>query len=105
VGEHEARTFLVVPLIKSLGWDEKHVKIEWEHKDVVLFDKPYSPQSKPSSLSNLSGYGRAGDDPEQQAKKYTESNRTCDGSLLRTESATSCSQSQHASVNGFFPTI
>ena len=79
VGEHEARTFLVVPLIKSLGWDEKHVKIEWEHKDVVLFDKPYSPRSKPLILIESKRLWDAlGDDPEQQAKKYTESNRTCD---------------------------
>ena len=37
VGEHEIRTFLIVPLLMSLGWAEQRVKIEWLNMDVVLF--------------------------------------------------------------------
>lgn len=78
VGEHEARTFLVVPLIKSLGWDEKQVRIEWERKDAVLFDSPYSKKSKPLILieSKRLGHGMGG--APDQAVKYAESNPTCD---------------------------
>jgi hypothetical protein len=78
VGEHEARTFLVVPLIKSLGWDEKQVRIEWERKDVVLFDSPYSQKSKPLILieSKRLGHGLGG--APEQAVEYAESNPTCD---------------------------
>ena len=47
VGEHEIRTFLIVPLLTSLGWAEQKVKIEWNNIDVALFDTPYSKQSKP----------------------------------------------------------
>jgi hypothetical protein len=48
VGEHEIRTFLIVPLLMSLGWAEQRVKIEWLNMDVVLFDTPYeSGKSKP----------------------------------------------------------
>jgi hypothetical protein len=41
VGEHEIRTFLIVPLLISLGWAEQKVKIEWNNMDVVLFDSVY----------------------------------------------------------------
>lgn len=47
VGEHEIRTFLIVPLLTSLGWAEQKVKIEWNNIDVALFDAPYSKHSKP----------------------------------------------------------
>ena len=48
VGEHEIRTFLIVPLLMSLGWAEQRVKIEWWNMDVVLFDTPYKKDtSKP----------------------------------------------------------
>jgi len=47
VGEHEIRTFLIVPLLTSLGWAEQKVKIEWNNIDVALFDSPYSKESKP----------------------------------------------------------
>ena len=47
VGEHEIRTFLIVPLLTSLGWAEQRIKIEWRRVDVALFDKPYSQDSKP----------------------------------------------------------
>jgi len=47
VGEHEIRTFLIVPLLTSLGWAEQKIKIEWKNIDVALFDTPYSKQSRP----------------------------------------------------------
>jgi hypothetical protein len=51
VGEHEIRTFLIVPLLMSLGWAEQRVKIEWSNMDVVLFDTPYKRgDSKPQVI-------------------------------------------------------
>jgi len=47
VGEHEIRTFLIAPLLTSLGWAEQKIKIEWHNIDVALFDTPYSENSKP----------------------------------------------------------
>ena len=47
VGEHEIRTFLIVPLLISLGWEQKKIKIEWEKIDVTLFEAPYSGQNNP----------------------------------------------------------
>lgn len=46
VGEHEIRTFLIVPLLTSLGWAEQKIKIEWKNIDIALFDKPYSENSR-----------------------------------------------------------
>ena len=80
VSEDEARTFLVVPLIKCLGWDEKQVRIEWEHRDVVLFDgHPQKGKNKPLILIETKRLGDGlGDAPEQQAADYAKKNPTCD---------------------------
>lgn len=45
VREHEARTFLVVPLLLALGWTEKQIKIELNvpdgRLDLACFRRPY----------------------------------------------------------------
>jgi hypothetical protein len=76
VPEHETRTFLIVPLIMSLGWDEKKVKIEWKHKDVALFDA-YDYSSKKNepvviieSKRLWDGLGGASDQATEYAKKH-----------------------------------
>jgi hypothetical protein len=78
VREHETRTFLIVPLIKSLGWIEQNVKIELDHMDVVLFNGPYSKKNKPvviiESKRLWHGLGGASD----QAEKYAKKHPTCD---------------------------
>jgi hypothetical protein len=77
VREHETRTFLIVPLIMSLGWIEQNVKIELDRMDVVLFDGPYSKQNKPvviiESKRLWHGLGGASD----QAKEYAKKHPTC----------------------------
>lgn len=79
MGEHEIRTFLIVPLITSLGWAEQKIKIEWNNIDITLFDTPYSETSKPLVIIESK---RLGDGlryaPEQAigyTKKYPECNR------------------------------
>ena len=39
--EHEARTFLVVPLLLALGWSEQRIKIELANVDIAYFSRPY----------------------------------------------------------------
>jgi hypothetical protein len=46
VREHEARTFLVIPLLLALGWAEQKIKIELpaggrERADIACFSRPY----------------------------------------------------------------
>ena len=77
VGEHEIRTFLIAPLLISLGWAEQKIKIEWSKIDVALFDTPYSKQSKPlviiESKRLSDGLRYAAD----QAIRYTQSYPAC----------------------------
>jgi hypothetical protein len=40
--EHEIRTFLVIPLLISLGWSEQKIKIEFDHIDIAVFSRPYT---------------------------------------------------------------
>jgi hypothetical protein len=75
VGEHEIRTFLIVPLLMSLGWAEQRVKIEWASMDVVLFDTPYKKDSsKPlviiESKRLFDGLRYAPDQATNYAKSY-----------------------------------
>ena len=37
--EHETVTFLVVPLLRALGWTQQKMAIEWSKIDVALFSK------------------------------------------------------------------
>jgi hypothetical protein len=76
VKEHEARTFLVVPLIMSLGWVEENVKIEWHNMDIVLFDRPYSQRSKPVVIIETKRLWH-GLDASDQATNYAKKHRTC----------------------------
>ena len=45
ISEHEIRTFVVVPLLLALGWSPRQLRIEWNHLDVALFDRPYGPDA------------------------------------------------------------
>ena len=77
VGEHEIRTFLIVPLLISLGWAEQKIKIEWNNIDVTLFDTPYSNQSKPLVIIESKRlWGGLLYAPEQ-AMGYAQSYPTC----------------------------
>ncbi len=51
IREHEARTFLVIPLLLALGWAEQQIKIEYpvernKRADIVCFSRPYSQPDK-----------------------------------------------------------
>ena len=77
VKEHEARTFLVVPLIMSLGWAEENVKIEWKHKDIALFDTPYSRGDEPIVIIETKQLWDGLGDATKQAKKYAGPYKNC----------------------------
>ncbi len=42
ISEYETRTFLIVPLLLTLGWTEQKLKIEWNNIDIAFFEKPYT---------------------------------------------------------------
>lgn len=37
--EHETVAYLVVPLLRALGWTPQRMAVEWNHVDVALFDR------------------------------------------------------------------
>ena len=44
--EHETVAYLVVPLLRALGWTPQRMAVEWNHVDVALFEQlPRSEQS------------------------------------------------------------
>ena len=51
IREHETRTFLIIPLLLSLGWAEQQIKIELPVKnsgraDIACYSKPYHSTNK-----------------------------------------------------------
>ena len=40
--EHEIRTFLVIPLLISLGWSEQKIKIEYNKIDIAIFKNSFT---------------------------------------------------------------
>jgi hypothetical protein len=78
VGEHEIRTFLIVPLLTSLGWAEQKIKIEWNNTDVTLFDTPYSKESRPLVIIESKRLWDGLRYAPEQAINYAQSYPTCD---------------------------
>lgn len=71
VGEHEIRTFLIVPLLLALGWAEQRIKIELNHLDITLFDEPYFSEAEPSVIVESKRlYEGLGAGPEDQVQRY-----------------------------------
>ncbi|MBU2638381.1 MAG: hypothetical protein KJ955_05380 [Nanoarchaeota archaeon] len=75
ISEHETRTFLVIPLLESLGWKEPNIKIELNQVDVALFEKEY--QGKKNDCKVLietkrlnAGLSAASSQVKDYAKKY-----------------------------------
>jgi hypothetical protein len=77
VGEHEIRTFLIVPLLTSLGWAEQKIKIEWNNIDVAIFDSPYSKESKPIVIIESKRLSDGLRDAPGQATRYAQNYPTC----------------------------
>jgi hypothetical protein len=77
VGEHEIRTFLIVPLLTSLGWAEQKIKIEWNSIDVAIFDSPYSKESKPVVIIESKRLGDGLLYAPEQATRYAHNYPTC----------------------------
>ena len=74
VGEHEIRTFLIVPLLLSMGWAEQKMKIEWNSMDIALFADVYKSDDKPSVIIEskrlYSGLKYAESQVHQYSEKY-----------------------------------
>jgi len=77
--EHEIRTFLVVPLLISLGWSEQKLKIEYNKIDVAVFKKPFEGKYKtdPQIIIETKRFHDGLSFTDEQAKQYSKDYPTC----------------------------
>ena len=77
IREHEARTFLVIPLLLALGWAEQQIKIEYplgrKKADIVCFSRPYfQPDKQCEIVIETKDFKTGLDFAPDQAKWYGE---------------------------------
>ncbi len=83
IGEHEIRTFLVIPLLLALGWAEQQLKIEYKagngKADIVGFTKPYHLEKYRECILILEtkDFGSGLDYAPIQAKRYARAFPSC----------------------------
>jgi hypothetical protein len=89
VREHEARTFLIIPLLLALGWSEQQIKIELGAAergriDIACFMKPYRrTEGKPNNedcvlLIETKGFAHGLDYAHEQGKGYAKTFPSCE---------------------------
>lgn len=80
IPEHEARTFLVVPLLLALGWSEQQIKIELSNGkrkriDIACFSKPYKKCEEPRencvAIIETKSFASGLDYAQEQANSYS----------------------------------
>jgi hypothetical protein len=79
IGEHEIRTFVVVPLLLALGWPEQRMRVEYQHADITLWDSPFSnPTSRVERVVETKHvYGPLGPGSIDQATRYADEQPWC----------------------------
>ena len=79
--EHEARTFLVIPLLLALGWSEQQIKIELAKVDITCFSKPYKKweESKENCVAIIEtkSFASGLDYAQKQAESYSDNFPNC----------------------------
>ena len=82
VREHETRSFLVIPLLLSLGWAEQKLKVEFPVAggkiDIAGFTRSFhKPASKCSLIVETKGFATGLDFAPEQAERYVRDLDTC----------------------------
>ncbi len=81
IGEHEIRTFLVVPLLLALGWSEQQIRIEFKCKDgridIACFRTPFRNKKNEElkkecvAIIETKSFGAGLDYAAKQAQEYS----------------------------------
>ena len=87
IREHEARTFLIIPLLLALGWSEQQIKIELSvpggRVDIAGFRTPYRRKDKAPNndecvlILESKGFSQGLDYAHTQGKAYAEEFPAC----------------------------
>ena len=86
VGEHETRTFLIVPLLQALGWMEQQMKVELSVEggrvDLALFKRPYTGwadhNAECTAIIESKGFSQGLSYAPDQVKKYAKHFPNCE---------------------------
>jgi len=68
--ENEVVTHILVPLLRSLGWSEQLLAVEWEKVDVAIFDRVPTKKKNCIAVCEAKGLGGSLGPAFEQAKKY-----------------------------------
>ena len=83
IGEHEIRTFLVVPLLLALGWSEQQIKVEFRKIDIACFRRPCKSNNREEwekecvAIIETKRFGAGLDYAHEQAKTYSKDFPNC----------------------------
>lgn len=80
--EHETVSFLVVPLLRALGWTPQKMGIEWDRMDVALFERLPRKQDSLSAVVEAKRMGEPLLPAFDQAKAYAEVSKQCKRVIL-----------------------
>lgn len=75
--ESETISYLVVPLLRALGWTPQKMAIEWNKVDVALFNTLPRHDSNLSTVVEVKTKGRSCLTAESQARTYAEGKKNC----------------------------
>lgn len=76
--EHETVAYLVVPLLRALGWTPQRMAVEWNHLDVALFDSLPRESGRLRVVVEAKRMGNACLAAKRQAAGYAETHAGCD---------------------------
>lgn len=75
--EDETRAYLVIPLLRALGWTQQRMAIEWHNIDVALFSEPLRNENKLSAVVEAKRKDNSCLNAQLQAEDYAKNKKTC----------------------------
>ena len=75
--EHETVAYLVIPILRALGWTHEQMAVEWKHVDLALFDQPKRKDENLAVVVEVKKKGHACLSAQSQAEHYAQSKDHC----------------------------
>jgi hypothetical protein len=82
--EHETVAYLVVPLLRALGWTPQRMAVEWNHVDLALFEKLPREDDSLQVVVEAKKMDNSCLTAESQATRYADARSSC-GRLIVTD--------------------
>lgn len=79
ITEHEARAYLVLPLLQALGWSRERIRGEWKNVDLALFDRDFGEQEDCIAVVETKRFNQGLSlEAVKQARGYADKSEKCD---------------------------